>query len=150
MFWINTCGRNGFAVSCTQIIAYAVKLTGNYFKESLNAYRCWVYRFLKRNNLNIRKDSHLGQKVPKNMQNLTYKFLNEIIKARKDSEVYDNISLIVNVDETPCHLENPLTETVDIKGKKKIEIVTYRKEKFRINAVLSVSASGYKLPPLLS
>ena len=108
-----------------------------------------MYRFLKRNNLNIRKDSHLGQKVPKNMQNLTYKFLNEIIKARKDSEVYDNISLIVNVDETPCHLENPLTETVDIKGKKKIEIVTYRKEKFRINAVLSVSASGYKLPPLL-
>ena len=149
MFWINTCRRNGMAVSCAQIIAYAIKLTGKDFKETLNAYRCWVYRFLKRNNLSIRKASHLGQKVPNDMQNLTYKFLYEIIKARKDSEVYDNISLIVNVDETPCYLENPLTETVDIKGKKQIEIVTYGKEKCRLTAVLGVSASGYKLPPLL-
>lgn len=93
------------------------------------------------------------------MQNLTYKFLNEIIKAkiikkkisqlRKDSEIYDNISLIVNVDETPCYLENPLTETIDIKGKKQIKIITYRKEKCGITFALSVSASGYKLPPLL-
>ena len=124
MFWINTCRRNGIAVSCLQIIVYAIKLIGNDFKESLNAYRCWVCRFLKRNNLSIIKASHLGQKIPNNMQNLTYKFLNEIIKEGKDSEVYDNISLIVNVDETPCYLENPLTETVDLKGKKQIEIVT--------------------------
>ena len=102
--------------------------------------------FFKKNNLSIRKASHLGQKIPNNMQNLTYKFLNEIIKSRKDSEVYDNISLIVNVDETPCYLENPLTETVDLKGKKQIEIVTYGKEKCHITAVLSVNASGYKLP----
>ena len=80
--------------------------------------------FFKKNNLSIRKASHLGQKIPNNMQNLTYKFLNEIIKEGKDSEVYDNISLIVNVDETPCYLENPLTETVNLKGKKQIEIVT--------------------------
>ena len=109
------------AFLCAQIIAYTIKLTGNDFKKSLNAYRCLVYRFLKRNNLSLRKSSHLGQKIPNNMQNLTYKFLNEIIKARKDSEVYDKISLIVNVDETPCYLENPLTETIDIKGKKHIK-----------------------------
>ena len=46
-------------------------------------------------------------------------------------------------------LENPSKETIDIKGKKNIEIVTYGKDKCRITAVLGVTASGYKLPPLL-
>ena len=37
----------------------------------------------------------------------------------------------------------------DIKGKKQIDIITYGKDKCRLTAVLSITASGKKLPPLL-
>lgn len=75
------------AVSCNQIIAYGIKLNGKDFKLTYNAYRCWVKRFLKRHNLSIRKASHLGQKMDKDIQNLTYKFLLNCIKARIKTQI---------------------------------------------------------------
>ena len=149
LIWINTCRRNGVAVSCNQIIAYGIKLNGKDFKLTYNAYRCWVKRFLKRHNLSIRKASYLGQKMDKDIQNLTYKFLLNCIKTRIKTQINDDIHCLVNVDETPCYLENPSKDTVDIKGKKQIDIITYGKDKCRITAVLSITASGEKLPPLL-
>ena len=145
LIWINTCRRNGVAVSCNQIIAYGIKLNGKDFKLTYNAYRWWVKRFFKRHNLSIRKASHLGQKMGNDIQNLSYKFLLNCIKARIKTQINDDIHCLVNVDETPCYLENPSKGIVDIKGKKQIDIITYGKDKFRLTAVLSITASGEKL-----
>ena len=149
IIWINICRRQGLAITTNQIIAYAIKINGNDFKNTYNAYTCWVKRFLKRHNLVIRRASHMGQNISNNYENMTFQFLLNCIRVRKKSQITDNIECIVNVDETPCYLENPSKETIDIKGKKNIEIVTYGKDKCRITAVLGVTASGYKLPPLL-
>ena len=100
-------------------------------------------------NLTIRKCSHIGQKINGDIENITYIFLRKRIKERIDNIIYDNIECIVNLDETPCYIENPSKETINIKDVKKVEIITYDKEKCRITAILSISASGYKLPPLL-
>lgn len=78
LIWINICPRNGFAITCNKIIAYGIKLIGKDFKLTYNAYRCWVKRFLLRHNLSIRKASHLGQKMGKNIQNLADRFLLQI------------------------------------------------------------------------
>ena len=51
-------------------------------------------------------------------------------------------------NEIPCYLENPSKETLDIKGKK-IEILTFGKDRCRFTAVLAITASGVKLPPLI-
>ena len=56
------------------------------------------------------------------MENITYKFLLDCIKSSINENINDNIKRIINVDETPCYLENPTSETIDIKGKKNIEI----------------------------
>lgn len=50
---------------------------------------------------------------------MTFQFLLNCIRVRKNSQITDNIECIVNVDETPLYLENPSKETIDIKGKKK-------------------------------
>ena len=91
----------------------------------------------------------MGQNISNNYENMTFQFLLNCIRVRKKSQITDNIECIVNVDETPSYLENPSKETIDIKGEKNIEIVTYGKDKCRITAVLGVTASGYKLPLLL-
>jgi hypothetical protein len=67
---------------------------------------------------------------------------------KKETKIEDDTDCIINVDETPCYLENPSKETVDIK-EKKIEILTYGKAKCRFTAVLAISASGKKLPSLI-
>lgn len=143
MIYINICRRNDISVSCFQIIAYAIKLYGGDIKETIKAYKCWVHRFLSLHNLSIRKVSHIGQKVPKDLQNITYRYLNKIMNAGKITKIEDNIELIINVDETHCYLDNPSTEKVDIKGKKNIEITFFDRDKCRITAVLSESSSGY-------
>ena len=81
--------------------------------------------------------------------NITYKFLINYIQKRKETKILDDISCIINVDETPIFFENPTKDTVDIKGKKKIDIITFGKDKIRFTAVLSISASGQNLPPLI-
>ena len=116
----HTYRRHGLAIISNQIIAYAIKITGYDFKNSYNAYICWVKRFLKRNNLTIRKCSHIGQKVNGDIENITYKFLRTCIKERIDNNIDDNIECIVNIDESPCYIENPSKETIDIKGVKKV------------------------------
>ena len=81
LIWITTCRRNVIAISCNQIIAYAIKLLGKDFKFTYNSYQCWVRRFLQRHNLSIRQVSHLGQKIM--------------------GPYINSISCIINVDETP-------------------------------------------------
>lgn len=104
-------------------------------------------RFLQRHNLNIRCASHLGQKIMGPYINITYKFLINCIKKRNETKIIDDISCIINADETLIFFENPTKDMVDIKGKK-IDIITFGKDKVKFTAVLSISASGAKLPPL--
>ena len=80
--------------------------------------------------------------------NITYKFLINCIKKRNETKIIDDISCIINADETLIFFENPTKDMVDIKGKK-IDIITFGKDKMRFTAVLSISASGQKLPPLI-
>ena len=72
LIWLTTCRRYGIAISCNQIIAYAIQLIGKYFKFTYNAYQCWVKRFLQRHNLSIRLSSHLGQKIMGPYIDITY------------------------------------------------------------------------------
>lgn len=120
LFWINTCKRNGLSISCSKVIAYAIKLFWKDFKKTYNSYWCWIFRFLARNNLSIRKISYEGQKISENIENLTYKFLLDCIKKRKYAQINDDIECFINIDEVPSYLENPGKETIDINCNKKI------------------------------
>ena len=74
--------------------------------------------FLIRHNLNIRKECHIGQCLPKEYENIIYKFLFECIQIKKETKIEDDTDCIINIEETPCYLESPSKETVGIKGKK--------------------------------
>ena len=125
LIWFHTCRRHDLVITSNQIIVYEIKITGYTFKNSQNAYICWVKRFLKRNNLTIRKSSHIEQKINVDIENITYIFLRKCIKERIDNTIYDNIECIVNLDETSYYIENPSKEICYIKGVKKVEIITY-------------------------
>lgn len=94
---------------------------------------------MKRHKLSIKKVCHIIQCLPKDYENIIYKFLLESIQ-KKEAKIKDDTDWIINIDETPYYSENPSKET--ILKEKKIEILTYGKNKFRFTAVLAISASG--------
>lgn len=117
LFWFNTFRRNYITISSNKIIAYAIKLFGKDFKNSYNSYRWWIQRFLVRNNWSIRKKSHEGNRILKNIENLTYKFLTECINKWKSTQINVDIECINNI-----YIENPGKDIVDIKDKKKLKL----------------------------
>ena len=63
--------------------------------------------------------------------------------------LYDEDYRIINMDETPCNQERGKNSTIDLIGKKNIEIEKFGREQYRITIILSIAGDGKKLPPLL-
>ena len=56
---------------------------------------------------------------------------------------------IINMDEVPLRFGIPMSHTVDKVGKETISIITTGHEKSNFTCVLSITASGEKLPPMI-
>ena len=109
-----------------------------------------VSNIIKKNNLAIRKVSHIEQPIPDEGKDLIYSFLYEIINKRRFLLINDNeLFWIVKCDETAIYYENPDNYTIDIKGHKEIIINTDGNESKKISVLLSIAANGNKLPPFL-
>ena len=104
---------------------------------------------MKRNNLVFRLASHIGQKLSSKAETQLKNFLKDIITKRNNLGIFEDIERLVNVDESPIYLEMPPKKTIEIKGSKNVDIYTFGKEKYRITSVLSITASGSKLLPLI-
>ena len=142
--------RGGFAVSIDAIIAYLYKKNENLRLTPYLTISKRVCYILKKNNLALRKVSHIGQPIPEEAKDLIYSFLYEIINKRRYLEIKDNeLFRIVNCDETAVYYENPDTYTIDIKGHKEIIINTDDNVSKKISVLLSIAGDGNKLPPFL-
>ena len=53
------------------------------------------------------------------------------------------------MDETPLYLNMPPSTTVQKIGSKRVNIKTQGQENWRVTGILTILASGEKLPPLL-
>ena len=74
-------------------------------------------------------------------------FISYNIKLR--SKYWFELDAIANMDETPLHLNMPPSTTVQKIGSKRVNIKTQGQENWRVTAILTILASGEKLPPLL-
>ena len=95
----------GISINTANIIIKAIELfpafKGKNYKTLLN----WSYRFLKRNNYSIRRATHLGQELKKNVKEEFIKFLNIIYSIRRTYHINESYECIINMDETPVWFE---------------------------------------------
>ncbi|MCU7901008.1 MAG: hypothetical protein KZQ66_02470, partial [Candidatus Thiodiazotropha sp. (ex Lucinoma aequizonata)] len=143
--WITDRRRQGIAVATIEIRLQAKmianRLQQTAFKVSVN----WVYAFLKRHSLSIRRRTHIAQKLPEDYDDKLLEFQRFIINERKMYN-YD-LSQIGNADQTPLTFDLPYATTVDVKGAKSVSINTTGNEKNRFTVMLACTADGGKLPP---
>ncbi len=66
------------------MIFYTCSLNQIFSNKSLTTQLKWVYRYIKRRGIAIRKISHIDQTIPDNKNIIAGKFIDEVIKKRKE------------------------------------------------------------------
>ncbi|KAJ4946549.1 hypothetical protein JOQ06_024214 [Pogonophryne albipinna] len=102
---------------------------------------------MRREGLSIRVRTSLCQQLPPDYEEKVsnfHKFTDAKI-AEHSIGPHD----IINMDEVPLTFDLPLTRTVDRKGESSVTLKTNGHDKTHFTCVLSCTASGEKLPPML-
>ena len=148
--WLSEKRKNNIAVSTKGLISYACSLNQKFSDKSLITQLKLVYRFIKRRGITIRRISHIGQTIPDNKNIIAIKFIDEVIKKRKELGIEEDEDYrMVNMDETRLVLEFGFNTMVDFIGIKQINIDTNWREHYLTTVILSVAGDDTKLSPLV-
>jgi transposase-like protein len=135
------------ALNTVQLRMKAVEIAKSLEITNFKGGPSWCYRFMKRKNLSIRQRTTLSQQLPADSEEKITAFRQFVIEqTAKHSIKSDNI---INMDEVPLTFDIPMGRTVEFKGTQSINIRTTGHEKSSFTVVLSCTATGKKLPPMV-
>ncbi len=107
----------------------------------------WCFRFMKRKDLSIRQRTTVCQKLPKDWEEKLESFRSYTGGLVQELKI--SLDHLANMDEVPLTFDIPMHRTVEKKGEKMVPIKTTGHEKSSFTVVLSCTASGKKLPPMV-
>ena len=117
------------------------------YDENFDATTGWLFKFMKRNNLSLRRKTSVAQKDP-NL--LISKIVSYILRVRRLRMKYSyQKSDIIAFDETPVWTDMVSDTTVDVVGKKTVSMKTTGHEKCHVTAGLAAKSDGTKLKPII-
>lgn len=122
----------------TKSLAIAKELGLVNFKASSG----WLDKFLKRNNLVLRRISSRGRALPTNSVDVIRRF----IEKSNDVNSKRSLDKIYNFDESTIYLDSPENYTYEKRGTKRVVANTSGNERTRISITICASALGTKLP----
>lgn len=134
-------------VSTVQIRLKAVAVAKDLGLADFNGGPSWCLRFMNRKQLSIRARTTVCQTLPADFEEKLTLF-RQYCKS-KITQYHINPDQIVNMDEVPLTFDIPMNKTVAKEGSKTISIKTNSHEKSSFTCVLSCTASGILLPPML-
>jgi hypothetical protein len=117
-----------------------IDLYGN-TTESFKASFRWLYGFMKRYNLSLRRRTKISQKLPEQTQELLEKFRQYVMRLRIKN-CYE-LCNIFNMDETPVWFDMAGNFTINQKGDKTVHIRGTGNEKNRFTVVLTCAAGKF-------
>lgn len=103
----------------------------------------WMYRFLARNELSIRRVTRnvsLPASVLQGRRNEFWASINNILRERP-------ATIFLNMDQTAVQFDMPPVTTVHFLGSRSVPIGTRSSTSERITVALCVASTGEKLPP---
>lgn len=154
MDWITIRRASGLRVSRKLIMKKAQLLhqemsttEGVLENEEFKASRGWLEKFMRRNNLSLRRKTSVAQKDP---EKLIAKLVSYVIQTRRMQKAHNfQASQIIAMDETPVWSDMVSQTTVDGCGKKTITMKSTGHEKSRVSVCLAAKADGTKLKPMI-
>ena len=123
------------------------RLDPDRFDEKFEATNGWLFKFMKRHNLSLRRKTSVAQKDP---DLLIAKIVSYILHVRRLRIKYScQPSDIIAFDETPVWADMVSNTTVDVVGKKTVSMKTTGHEKCRVTAGPAAKGDGTKLKPFI-
>ena len=117
------------------------------YDEKFEATNGWLFKFMKRNNLSLRRKTSVAQKDP---DLLVAKIVSYILRVRRLRLKYSyQPADIIAFDETPIWADMVSDTTVDVVGKKTVSMKTTGHEKCRVTVGLAAKGDGTKLKPFI-
>lgn len=117
----------------------------DYVESPFKGSKGWACKFLNRHNFVNRAFTSVGQKVPENALALMEATFGRFDDVANGIDIRD----IANMDETPVYFDMPRSRTFDTRGVKTVKCKTTGHEKMRFTVVLTITADGRKLPPMI-
>ena len=131
------------------VIIYAdlKRVNPDRFDEKFEATKGWLFKFMKRHNLSMRRKTSVVQKDP---DLLIAKIVSYILRVRRIRIRYSyQPSDIIAFDETPVWADMVSNATVDVVGKKTVSMKTTGHEKYHVTVGLVAKGDGTKLKPFI-
>ena len=145
--WIKTVRESGGRLTGKALRRECLRLHRLYGNQSFKASSGWYRHFKRRNNIVMRRSTHISQKPKEVTDDFILRFQRLVIRMRRNRG-YD-LCHIGNMDETPVWMEMPGNATLDFSGEKDITVSTTGHHKERLTIILGGLADGTKLRPLV-
>lgn len=118
--WVQDNIKKDVITTTNHIIMKAVMIDPNFKGKRQTAIKRWVYSFMGRWRLSVRRITHLGQKLSGHLQVIRDDFTNGVNLrfVNGGSLSYVKPSMFLNMDQTCVYFESKHSTTVTNKGKK--------------------------------
>ena len=143
--WVIGQRTAGRAVNTVMIRVEARAIAARLGLQEFAGTKHWCHSFMRRADLSVRCRTSVGQPLPADHQQKIDNFREFV----NDQAFCISPHQLGNMDEVPVPFDVVMNRTVDVKGKDNVFISSTGHEKSFFTVVLSVLASGEKLPPLL-
>ena len=111
-------------------------------ETDFKASRGWLEKFMKRYDLSLRRQTHISQRLPKDVED---RITNFFIFLRKYFANYGITEAnIVASDQTPIWFDNCGSSTIEVEGSKSVSLKSTGHEKMNFTVMLSACADGSK------
>ncbi|CAF0794025.1 unnamed protein product [Brachionus calyciflorus] len=151
--WIKEKRESGICLQDYQIQNQAMIIKNEIgADEKFSASRGWLYGFLTRNNLSLRRVSTTGLDLPKDTRDVVSNFICEcedLVGFLKRIHGADFRKRFFNMDETAIRLDEPNNYTYEITGTRRVKATTSGHEMNKVSVAFCASANGEKLPALI-
>ena len=107
----------------------------------------WAQKFKRRHNLVMRARTSMAQKLPGDLESKVVSFRDQVRSVRSRTDI--DYALLGTMDETPVFFDIVPGRTIEVRGRKTVQVRTTGAEKRHLTIVLSCTANGDILPPMI-
>jgi hypothetical protein len=149
--WVLDQRLQNLSIQTRNIIQQAIFLRPNFKGGDQGKQVKWVYRFLGRNGLSIRRPTRIGQKLNNELQDVQDDMTQSVRTRLGEGGSLHGLDLrnFVNMDQTAVWFEMKSSTTVDTVGARTVSVRDSGSGTKRCTVCLAVAADGTKLPPFV-
>ena len=147
MQWLDGIVAEGKHVSARQVAVRAIKCDRSLRRMERHSPFAKVRRFIASSGIADRAVTHKSQEDPKECGHKAKLFLESTRVLLSQSN--RSKACILNMDQTPCNIQDMPKRTLAKKGSKTVNGKLLKVGLGRITGMLTVCADGHKLPPML-